>query len=185
MQVRSGFIGLPLLLAASACGPRGGADAGPACVDAGPNDVCGSPAAFSVRFAGWSFPRRLDGGPDPTLMEVVLADRDLSGGCGGNPKGLPPFTAVFLRLDGEGGAIDAGTYAAPAASAAELSWAPDGGATLLGGSAEATIDLLRWDDSTAVGQFDATLGAEPSGLAHLWGSFDAKGCPSLHQAIGQ
>ncbi|MHB1845092.1 MAG: hypothetical protein ACYCWW_09690 [Deltaproteobacteria bacterium] len=183
--MRSAFKAPLFAVLLASCAAGGGADAGPPCIDAGPNDVCGAPAPFSVRFTGWSFPRQLDGGPDPTLMEVVLANRDLSSACGGSPKDLPAFTAVFLRLDGQGGAIDAGVYTAPAAQLSELDYSPDGGPTLLGGAAAATIDLSSWDDTTAVGTFDGTLAVEPTGLGHLWGSFVAKGCPGLHQALGE
>lgn len=179
-------VGLVLLVVAgSACeGQQTAGDGG--CVDAGSNTVCGEPQPFNVRFAGLDFPMLDDAGnPLPTVLDVVLADQDLGAACSASgPVELPPFTAVDIQVNGYQVAVDAGTYTSPTASAYEITWDPDAGATVLGESDETWVQLTRVTPGLAVGYFSADMALPTSGSAPLWGDFAAKSCQGLHAAIG-
>lgn len=161
-------------------------DAG--CIDAGANTVCGGPTAFPVRFAGLVFPIVNDGGiPQPNVLDVFLADHDLSGACGGDPTKLVPFTGVRIEVNGYFLAVDAGTYTAPTASVYEISWVPDAGsagATDLGVSDNASVHLTNVNGLTsATGYFTAEMALPETGLTQLWGDFSAKSCEGLIAAL--
>jgi hypothetical protein len=161
-------------------------DAG--CVDAGANTVCGSPAAFPVRFAGLVFPIVNDAGmPQPYVLEVVLANRDLSGACGGDAAKLVAFTGVEIQVNGYFLPVDAGTYTAPTASIYEISWVPDAGTTgttQLGSSDDASVLVTNVNGQTsATGYFSGDMALPETGLVQLNGNFTAKSCQGLNAAL--
>ena len=187
LRVLRGLLTLGALALAGCQGP-GAVDGGSACLDAGLDggfeELCGGVAPITPRFAGLAFPRQIDGGADPSLVEVVVADRDLSSACRALPDaGLPAFTAIVLRIDTQGGPLDAGAFAAPVASLVEIGYSADAGVSVLGGSSAAEVTLTRIGPRGAQGSFSGTLDALPQGLTPVSGSFDATACPGLHAAL--
>jgi hypothetical protein len=161
-------------------------DAG--CIDAGANTVCGGPVQFPVRFAGLTFPVVNDAGmPQPNVLEVILADHDLSGACGGDPTKLIAFNGVEIQVNGYFLAVDAGTYTSPTAFVYEIGWIPDGGATgttALASSDNASILLADVNGQTsATGYFSAEMALPETGLDQLYGNFTAKSCQGLLAAM--
>ncbi len=161
-------------------------DAG--CVDAGANTVCGGPQAFPVRFAGLVFPIVNDAGmPQPYVLDVFLADHDLTPACGGDPTKLVAFTGLRIEVNGYFLPVDAGTYTAPTASIYELSWVPDAGSagtTELGVSDNASVHLTNVNGQTsATGYFNAEMALPQTGLVQLWGDFNAQSCEGLIAAL--
>ena len=173
-----------LALPALACQTTQAATDG-GCVDAGANTVCGGPQGFNVAFAGLDFPELDDGGnPIPNVLDVVLADHDLSAACsatGAVP--LPAFTAVDIRVEGYTLPVDAGVYTSPTVLASEFSWS-DGGTTLLGESDETWVQIESVTNQAAVGYFTADMALPTSGLVSMWGDFSATSCQGLHTALG-
>lgn len=170
-----------LLFAACASAPSGGNDGG--CRDAGANTVCGNPQPFDVKFAGLSFPDLDDGGnPLPNVLDVILADHDLSSGCKGDGSKLPAFTAVDIQVNGYFLPVDAGLYTSPTASLYEISWT-DAGATLLGESDNTTVSLTAVSSTAAEGYFNAEIAVDTGGTTSLWGDFNATACQGIHRAI--
>jgi hypothetical protein len=158
------------------------------CVDAGVNTVCGGPQPFPVRFAGLVFPIVDDAGvPQPNVLDVILADHDLTGACGGDSSKLVAFTGLRIEVNGYFLAVDAGTYTAPTASIYEISWVPDAGsagATDLGVSDNASVLLTSVNGQTsAIGYFNAEMALPQTGLVQLWGDFSAKSCEGLLAAL--
>jgi hypothetical protein len=155
------------------------------CIDAGANTVCGSPRQFAVAFAGLDFPMLTDAGvPMPNVVDVILADHDLSAACPGSDGGsLPTFTAVDIRINGYFLPVDAGIYTSPTAEAAEITW-DDAGVTLLAESDETWVQIESVSNQVVVGYFTADMALPTSGTAPLWGDFSAQSCQGLHAAIG-
>ncbi|MHB8420860.1 MAG: hypothetical protein ACYDCL_22520 [Myxococcales bacterium] len=177
------LLGAALLAPALACqAGQGPSDAG--CVDAGLNTVCGGPQAFDVRFAGFGFPLLDDAGnPTPNVLDVILADRDLSSACSGDGSKLPSFTAVDIVVNGYAQPVDAGTYTSPTASAYEISWVPDAGPSALAESDDTWVSLTKVTGQVAQGYFTAQMAIPTSGTVPMWGDFQAKSCQGLHTAI--